>query len=518
MPIQPGKTAKAAVVITVKAEKMATIFATSNCLKKGYSIIKYLVIVLLMIITTTAIKGQDVDNSDVIYNNVNNIVPFFRDSTFIPDAELVTEYNPRKSYWIPFVEVIGLNVGICAFNRYVMEAHYAYISWESVKNNFNHGFGWDADGLLVNMWGHPFQGSIYYNLARSSGYGYLSSLGVTAFGSWQWEFFMENETPAFNDFIMTSFGGAMYGEMFYRLSNLIINESISGGKRTWREIGAGVYNPGRLFNRLIYSRAGRNTNLQLYQREPNMGELTIGANYVADGTDFKNGDKNQVIAFEYFYGQLFFKRTYKPMDYFNFYTALNFGGNQPVLGQFRIHGVIAAKQKTLKNSNKFLWGLFQSIDYMDNNVYEIAGYSVGPGIGYRTSRAGKHAFGGLFNIAFMPMGGANSDYAPNYAVEGSDSSRTYNMGMGATSRLDAFWLFPGGDVSLRYSFWWLHTMAGAPGDEYIGILQPKVRFKLIGRWYLGIQYLLYHRIGKYKNYDNIDLQNNEFRAFIGFRF
>ncbi|HID38292.1 MAG TPA: DUF3943 domain-containing protein [Calditrichaeota bacterium] len=46
------------------------------------------------------------------------------------------------------------------------------MSFESIKNNFQHRWDWDADNLITNMWGHPFQGAIYYNLARSSGYGY----------------------------------------------------------------------------------------------------------------------------------------------------------------------------------------------------------------------------------------------------------------------------------------------------------------------------------------------------------
>ena len=84
--------------------------------------------------------------------------------------------------------------------------------------------------------------------------------------------------------------------------------------------------------------------------------------------------------------------------------------------------------------------------------------------------------------------------------------------------MDIYWFFPIGDFNLKFSYWWVHTLHGAPGDEIIGIWQPKARFNIIGRWYLGLQYLLYHRIGKYKDYDDIDLRNYEFRAFIGFRF
>ena len=70
--------------------------------------------------------------------------------------------------------------------------------------------------------------------------------------------------------------------MFYRFSNLIIDESATGGERVWREIGAGIFNPGRVFNRLITGRTGRVTNEKLYERQPFVGELALGVNNVAD--------------------------------------------------------------------------------------------------------------------------------------------------------------------------------------------------------------------------------------------
>ncbi len=474
-----------------------------------------IVYLLLLTVSITILPAQEKQNEFTLENKKNF---FWRDTTYIPDPDLVQKYNPDKPLWIPFTEALGINIALNLFNNYVTGAPHARISFESIKNNFKGGWDWDADNLITNMWGHPFQGAMYYNFARSSGYGYWTSLGVTAFGSWQWEFFMEIEPPAINDFIMTTFGGAMYGEMFYRFSNLILNESLSGAKRTWREIGAGIYNPGRLFNRLIYGRASRQIDEKLYEIEPNVGEITFGVNNVADKLDFKNGDRNFMITLNYLYGMPFMKRSYKPMDYFDFTTVLNFGGKQPGMGQFRIFGIVTGKQKALDNGHRLLWGIFQYIDYLHNNVYEIAGYSVAPGIAYRTPMKNRHTFITNLNIGVMPMGAANSDYAPNYKVEALDSARTYNMGWGASAKASIKWMFPIGSLIFNYSFWWVHTLQGAPGDEYIGILEPQLRFRLTRHWNIGLQYLLYHRRGIYADYDNIDLRNNEQRLFISYRF
>ncbi|HID39058.1 MAG TPA: DUF3943 domain-containing protein [Calditrichaeota bacterium] len=471
--------------------------------------------ILLIVIPVSLLPAQEKNN---FYTDVTKKNIFWRDTSLTPDPALVEKYNPDKSPWTPFAEAISINIALNLFNNYVTGATYARISFESIRNNFKGGWDWDADNLITNMWGHPFQGAIYYNFARSSGYGYWTSLGVTAFGSWQWEFFMEIEPPAINDFIMTTFGGAMYGEMFYRFSNLILNESLSGGKRFWRELGAGIYNPGRLINRLIYGRSGRIVEEQLYEIEPNVGELTFGVNNVADNLDFKNGDRNFMVTLNYLYGRAFLKRSYKPMDYFRFKFVLNFGGNQPGLGQFRIHGIVLGKQKTVGNGHKLLRGLFQYIDFLHNNVYEIAGYSAALGIAWRSPYDKKHTFIANMNIGIMPMSAANSDYAPNYVVETLDSARTYNMGAGGSARFSFSWIFPIGSLSFDYSFWWVHTLQGAPGDEYIGILEPKLKFRITRHWVIGLQYLLYHRRGIYADYNNIDLRNNEQRLFLGYRF
>ncbi len=368
------------------------------------------------------------------------------------------------------------------------------------------------------MWAHPFHGSIYFNLARSSGYNYFASLGVAAIGSWQWEFFMENEPPALNDWIMTSVGGSMLGEMFYRFSNNILDESLGGSARFWNELAAGIFNPGRLFNRLIYGRTARQTKEKLYKKEPMLAEIGIGANNVADGLSFKNGQRNLMLTLDYAYGLFFYKRTLGAFDHFRFYSAFNFGGVQPLIGQFRIMSTLLAKNKPVGDGSRFNWGFFQHYDYLKNSIYEVGGTSVVAGLGYRTSQKDKVQFLGLFHAGPMLMGGANSDYSEYFKVAFLDSGRTYNMGPGATAKLEALLRFPFGSLQIKYSFWWIHTWDGAPGDEFIGMWQPALRMRLASHWYLGLEWIIYHRHGKYDFAPNQDVRNNEQRLYVGYNF
>lgn len=117
-----------------------------------------------------------------LYSSAGDTLMALR-TDFIPDEAEVEKMNPRKPLWVPVVEGVGLNVGLAAFNAYLVNSEFAKISFTTVKHNFEIGFTTDADAFSGNMFSHPFHGSIYYNLTRSSGYGYWTSMGVAAFGS-----------------------------------------------------------------------------------------------------------------------------------------------------------------------------------------------------------------------------------------------------------------------------------------------------------------------------------------------
>ena len=48
--------------------------------------------------------------------------------------------HEHKAFWRASAETVGFNIGLWAFDRYVLKGHYAYISWNTIKENFRHGF------------------------------------------------------------------------------------------------------------------------------------------------------------------------------------------------------------------------------------------------------------------------------------------------------------------------------------------------------------------------------------------
>lgn len=145
---------------------------------------------------------------------------------------------PKKNFFRAAGEVFGMNMGLWAFDRYVLKGHYAYISFETIKENFKHGFEWDNDHLNTNMFAHPYNGSLFFNAGRSNGFNFWQSELFAIGGSAMWELFMEREYPSTNDIIATPIGGAALGEVFYRISDMILDERTTGGKRFGREVAS----------------------------------------------------------------------------------------------------------------------------------------------------------------------------------------------------------------------------------------------------------------------------------------
>ena len=468
----------------------------------------FLLILVLVANQTTFSQFLYSTNADSLMLNSNIITP---------SVDSVNKYNPQKPLWVPVLESFAQNLLMGGFN-YVTGSEFAKISLSTVAHNFERGWATDADEFPTNMLGHPFQGSMYYNFARSSGYNFWVSLGVASIGSWQWEFFMENEPPAWNDQVMTSYGGSLIGEAFYRLSNLIIDESTVGAERVWREIGAGIFNPARLINRLMYGRTSRVTSAHLYKKENFLGEVAFGGNNVAEGTNFEEkGNNSPMLTLDFAYGRLFKSSKIEPFDFFRFKAALNFK-NQPLFGQLSLYNIFSGNVIKYKNKSEFLYGVFGYFDYLENNVYQVGATGAGLGIGYKTKSKRNFQFVGTLNAGAIFMGGANSDYAVDNNVGFLDSARTYNMGPGALIKAETFFRFSFGSLFIGYDFWWIHTWDGAPGDEFIGMLAPKLRIRVYRNWFVGLEYLLYHRVGKYDYLEDRDYRNNEQRLFIGYAF
>ncbi len=92
--------------------------------------------------------------------------------------------------------------------------------WDNVSS----GPVWDQDEWYMNYIGHTYDGGVYYQIARNSGYSQWDSFVYTTLMStffWEYGFEAFAEVPSIQDLIVTPVGGWLYGEWAYRTENAI---------------------------------------------------------------------------------------------------------------------------------------------------------------------------------------------------------------------------------------------------------------------------------------------------------
>lgn len=114
-------------------------------------------------------------------------------------------------------DVFLINMTFNSVARIFLEEDYAQTTVKTMNENLHRYWCWDKDGFFMNQFGHPYQGSLYFNAARSNGLNFWQSFLVTAGGSLMWEEFGETTYPAVNDIITTPICGSIVGETVHRL-------------------------------------------------------------------------------------------------------------------------------------------------------------------------------------------------------------------------------------------------------------------------------------------------------------
>lgn len=242
-------------------------------------------------------------------------------SGYVEEAKLPVENTvkpDRVNFGIVTGEVLGLNVFVWAWDYYVLDKSYAHVGPSYWKRNFKEGWKWDHNHWAINFYGHPFQGNMYYGTARASGYGFYGSLLYAGLGSVTWEMFAETEYPAPNDLITTSVGGATYGEVLYRISRLLYNNS----EAPWyRQVAAFGLQPMAYMQRKMFGNRDFETGYWPVDLRIAIGfgsrfgsDYRIG-NQSADELDEDWNDHHGMLGLTLEYGKPYTK-VKRPFDYF----------------------------------------------------------------------------------------------------------------------------------------------------------------------------------------------------------
>jgi hypothetical protein len=287
------------------------------------------------------------------------------------------ETGAGKSYVIPAAEVAGFIFGLNQFNRHVTGDKDYDSDPDSFWKNLRTTPGFDRDPFGINQLGHPYQGSIYYGLARSAGLSYWESLLYTLGGSFRWENYGETTRPSVNDHIATGIGGPVVGEALFRMASLLLEH---GGETPgfWRELGAAVLSPPTGFNRLVFGERFRpvfpSRDPAIFVRLRVGATLTTNVTNEAPSITAKRQEGSADYSMTYgLPGKPGYRYT-RPFDFFLFeFTAVpNARTAENAIENVTIRGLLLGKAYDVGDDYRGVWGLFGGYEYLSPQVFRVA--------------------------------------------------------------------------------------------------------------------------------------------------
>jgi hypothetical protein len=440
--------------------------------------------------------------------------------------------------------IFATNIGVWSFDRYIMNEKFARINWNTINDNFKTGFVWDNDMFVTNLFAHPYHGGLYFNAARSNGLNFWQSAPFAAGGSLMWEFFMENEYPAINDFLATSIGGICLGEMTYRLSDRIIDDRSVGFERFRREALLTILSPARGLNRIISGKAWEHRTTKgnsISTTTPITLYSAIGHRIIGDNLQSKNKQDISNMVFVdlgLYYGNPYDPDNEKPYDFFVIKIGGNLFSKQPIISRVNALGIIFSKDITLRKPNQLLTlGFFQHFNYYQsqaevNNVslspYKLSeAASFGPGLLYKIKLRRPVTFSASTYLSAILLGGSQTDH---YNVE----NRDYNMGSGFSFKTNFELEFKNkARLNLNSEDYRIYSWIGydpnkpdiihtsVQGDKGIANLSvTSLIFNYIIRKHVlfGIETSYYYRKSIYKYYPDIKHKVAENKFSVGYIF
>ncbi|MCC8119459.1 MAG: DUF3943 domain-containing protein [Bacteroidales bacterium] len=467
----------------------------------------------------------------------------FKVTPEVPPDTADLNYYGKKHFFRAVGEVVGLNMGLWAFDRFVTKGDYAYISLHSIKENFKHGFKWDNDCLGDNMFLHPYHGNLYFNAARSNGYNYWQSGLFAIGGSAMWEMFMECEYPSTNDIIATPIGGMAIGEVMFRASDIVLKDNSTGWERAGREAAAFLISPMRGLTRLLTGDMWkrRRTTGRLFGT-PNVAiEMSTGVRWLEFRDKVFDEGLGGTFLINIEYGDRFEVRSSKPYDYFNFSANLNFQKGQPVLGQLNIKGRLIARELLEDKKTYMSIGMYQHFDYYDSDtisdVTNKVPYkfgtpaSVGMGVLIRDIDRKYITVDAFAHTNAVILGAVLSDH---YKVD----QRNYNLASGFSIKAGINMVVKKDKFSLsaEYDYYRLFTwktyarntnlntvdyrtinVQGDKSAAYFAVTNFRASYKLWKRLYLTAMFTMYNRSTHYRDYDNVHSTTTSTRLMLTYK-
>jgi hypothetical protein len=383
-----------------------------------------------------------------------------------PDGQR-DEWGVRRSWGWATAEMLAINNVASMANEYVRSANFNQISPRSFWHNLKEGWTWDDNEFRTNQLIHPFNGSTYFNSARANGIGFWGSSAMSMVGAFIWECCGETHPMSFNDQMSTGIGGIARGEIMYRISSLILDNTKRGGGRWGREGAALLVNPIRGFNRLVSGDATEvkgNPADPRDWRPPFQLAVRTGWRAMGEGESITENTKQYgFLEFVVSYGNPWDDERHRPYDRFDVQSQSNFG-DKTRQGRLLIRGDLFTKP--LGDGKKHVLTLQQDFDYIDNEAYEYGGQSLGPALLSRYRPSSKLTLLTRVQAYAILLGAVNSNYAFLADVADRERYREYDYGPGVGAAVELYLQRKNVPLlTFRYRASWINVRNGSIYDS-----------------------------------------------------
>lgn len=441
--------------------------------------------------------------------------------------------------WRAAAEVVGTNLGILAFDHYVLRSDFAQVTWHTIGRNLApKRWYWDSDNFRTNLMEHPYHGSLYFDAARANGLSFYESVPYAVGGSLMWELAGESEQPSINDFLTTTFGGVAIGEPLHRLQAHVYDNSLTGVQRVCRELIGAVISPMHALNRLLSGEAWRLAHPpdaagDEHAEPPFRATVVLGARHWGTGGGRRNG---LTAALRLSQGSPFMPENTRPYDYFTAETGIATGQRQSIVSHVNVIGLLRGWMLGNGERSSASIGIYHHFDYYATDsirgrtpycVSEAA--SVGLGLAARWQRGRWLAQEEFFANA-VALGGTLSDYQDNpvkriYSVGSGYSLKSVTtIACGQRLRFELL-------ADLKHLFSWhgyededstkpylTYSTMGERGHTLLLLLRPRISWLFLPRWGVSGSLLHVRRHAHYKYRPNCSTTAFDLRCGLTYTF
>ena len=401
----------------------------------------------------------------------------------------------KKHYVIPAVEMLSESTLLLCFNRYATPwKNYGHVDWSDIEHNLQSRWVWDQDEYNINQICHPYQGATYFTTARSAGLNFWESAAyATLFGNIPWELFCECETPAINDFIITSVGGASLGEMFHRFF-----------ADSW-------HTDFRWFSYFIAPFEG--LNYHLFKWEPGQGpdRTEVLENIMFVGSVLEKKNIMAGAGINAVYGKPFGHNTKEPFDSFEFYLRGCLSTDYYLCTLFSDGYLWSRKVNTGLNSSSTL-GLSLHYNFIYSDDVNYSDNSIGLTFKSRSFLPYNALFDIKLHLNWLMLGGTEYYRFMNGDIPmpaNGEERRTYDLCTGENIKLEMILSQDGfGKLSLFGMFSGMHAIDdavpedGSDGFTAVFLLGFSYEHKIAKNLHAGISYNSYFKNGFYDSDDD----------------